>query len=53
MEQKLSYFQKNKETILAKRKLRREFEERASFPRHQYNMKHVFVDIRDHLTYNY
>jgi hypothetical protein len=26
MEQKLSYYQKNKETILAKRKLRREFE---------------------------
>ena len=26
MEEKLSYYQKNKETILAKRKLRREFE---------------------------
>ena len=35
------------------RKFNREFEERASFPRHKYEMRHVFVDIRDCLTYNY
>ena len=35
------------------RKLNREFEEITSFPRHKYEMRKVFVDIRDHLTYNY
>ena len=34
-------------------KFNREFEERASFPRHKYEMRYVFVDIRDCLTYNY
>ena len=34
-------------------KFNREFVERASFPRHKYEMRYVFVDIRDHLTYNY
>jgi hypothetical protein len=35
------------------RKFNREFKERASFPRHKYEMRYVFVDIRDCLTYNY
>ena len=30
-----------------------EFINRASFPRHKYEMNLVFVDICDHLTYNY
>jgi hypothetical protein len=34
-------------------KFNREFEERSAFPRHKYEMRHVFVDIRDCLTYNY
>ena len=34
-------------------KFNREFVERASFPRHKYEMRHVMVDIRDCLTYNY
>ena len=35
------------------KRFNREFIDRASFPRHKYEMNHVFVDIRDHLTYNY
>ena len=35
------------------KRFNREFINRASFPRHKYEMNHVFVDIRDHLTYNY
>jgi hypothetical protein len=34
-------------------KFNREFEERSAFPRHKYEMRYVFVDIRDCLTYNY